>query len=476
MPARDLLFVDLDCFYVSVERARDPSLRGRPVVVGGDLEDRRGVVASASYEARAHGVRAGMPLAQARRALGHLPRRPTRDPAHSHSPAHHSAHSASHPRATSPVFLRGDHRAYEEASRAVRKVLEQFTPAVEPLSLDEAILDLGGCERLPYAGGARNGWMAAAEAIQNEVLRATRLPCSIGIGPSRPVARIACALAKPHGIFEVRPDEAPALLEGLPLRFLPGVGPRMRESLERFQLDTIGDLARIPEDVLAQTFGKRGVTASRRARGLDADLDEARVGERTPKHPTISRETSFARDTADPDVIGGMVSYLAQRAVHALRSQGRTARSVGVKIRYSDFATREARLRLSAPTDRVDPVLTRVDRLWRRLWDRRVKLRLVGVSLHGIEVVHERQLALFDEHTGVVFAEAPSKTTTHETDAHDVRNPALGDAHRTLDTIVEAIRSRHGFGALVQGQASTLIQRSERDRDGFRLATPACSR
>ena len=460
MPARDLLFVDLDCFYVSVERARDPSLCGRPVIVGGDLQDRRGVVASASYEARALGVRAGMPLAQARRLVA--------------SPSF----PASSPSASSPVFLRGDHRAYEKASRAAHKVLESFTPAIEPLSLDEAILDLGGCDRLPYAQGARNGWMAAAEAIQDEVLRVTRLPCSIGIGPSRPVARIACALAKPHGIFEVRPDEAPALLEGLPLRFLPGVGPCMRESLERFQLDTIGDLARIPEEVLTQTFGKPGRTASLRAQGDDADLDAVRVGERKPKHPTISRETSFAQDTADPHVIGGMVSYLAQRAVHALRNQGRTARSVGVKIRYSDFTTREARLRLGTPTDRVDPVLTRVARLWPRLWDRRVKLRLVGVSLHGIEAVRERQLALFDDQTGVVFASPPSPTNAPE---HEARNPALANDRRTLDAIVEQIRSRHGFGALVQGQASALMRAAdqegfERRRDGFRLATPACSK
>ena len=271
---RDLMLVDLDCFYVSVERVRDPALRGRPVIVGG-LPHERGVVASASYEARAYGVHAGMPLFQAARRCP--------------------------PGET--VFLRGDHEAYMRASRDVLEVLERFTPQVEPLSLDEALLDLAGCER------HHTTWLTAAAAVHAAVREATGLDVSIGIGGTRAVARIALALAKPGGVLEVRRGEEAAFLGDLPLRFLPGVGGRTQKALERFNVRTIGDLGAVPEEVLEATFGRTGVTLSRRARGLDAERDELVVGERAVKHPTISRETSLASDTNDPRVVDGMLSY-----------------------------------------------------------------------------------------------------------------------------------------------------------------------
>lgn len=423
---RDLMLVDLDAFYVSVERARDPALQGRPVIVGGRPNE-RGVVACASYEARKHGARAGMPLFQAARCC---------------------------PRDT--VFLRGDHAAYVEASRRVMQVLGRFTPRVEPLSLDEAYLDLTGCERQGYARGAVPGWhswMKTAEAIQRAVREETALPISIGVGPTRTVANVASALAKPAGILEIRANEAPAFLAALPLRYLPGAGPRVREALARFNLETIGDLAAVPEAVLASTFGAVGVTLSRRARGLDAELDQVPIGERAPKLRTISRETSFARDTIDPDVIGGMLSYLTQRAAAALREERLRAKAVGVKLRYADFQTVEARRRFREPTACVRRILTVVNELWPKRWDRRVKLRLVGVTLHDVFAETEHQLDLF-ETPGFALAR------------HDER----------LDDAVDHIRKRHGFGALVRGRATALLERVPRTKRGFRLQTPACSR
>ncbi len=336
-----------------------------------------------------------------------------------------------------------------QASKQVMEILGRFTPQVEPLSPDEALLDLGGCERQTYAasphvhthGTPGQSWLHAAEEIQRTVKQETGLPVSIGIGPSRPVARVACGLAKPRGLLEVRPGEAGAFLSGLPLRYLPGLGPKLHKALSRFHLQTIGDLARLPERLLQETFGAVGMTLSQRARGFDAELDTAPIGRSQPKSRSLSRETSFARDTEDPDVIGGMLSYLAQRAATALREDDSRAKAVGIRLRYSDFQTVEMRRRLPLPGDRVDDILSLVGELWKRCWSRRVKIRLVGVTLHDLEYVNERQLELFDG----------SRTYTREARSFN------GRSQERLDSAVDLIRERHGFGAVTRGQANALL-------------------
>jgi DNA polymerase-4 len=393
---RDLMLVDLDAFYVSVERRKDPSLLGRPVIVGGGPGE-RGVVASASYEARGYGVRAGMPLGQA---------------------------EALCPKA---VLLPGDPAAYGAASAEVMALLSRFAPTVEPVSLDEAFLDVTGCDRLHGVRASARGpaWLDAAERLHHEVAKATGLSVSIGIGGTRTVAKVAAVLAKPAGALEVPRGAEARFLCGLPVECLPGVGPRAREALARFNLHTVGDLARLPEDLLEETFGRTGVALSRRARGLD---DEPVTGGR-PAPKSISREVSFVEDTADRAVIGGTISQLAQRATTALRSERMRARAVAVRLRYADFLTVEARRRLPAPTDRDHDVLALVEALWPARYDRRVKLRLVGVSLLGLEPAGPRQLDLFD----------------------DLDVPGAGLAAARLDALVDRIRSRHGFGVLVRG-------------------------
>lgn len=440
---RDLMLVDLDCFYVSVERVRDPALCGRPVIVGG-LPHERGVVASASYEARAYGVRAGMPLFQAARRCP--------------------------PGET--VFLHGDHQAYMQASRDVFEVLERFTPRVEPLSLDEALLDLAGCER------HHASWLAAAAAVHAAVREATGLDVSIGIGGTRAVARIALALAKPGGVLEVRRGEEATFLGDLPLRFLPGVGGRTHKALERFNLRTIGDLGAVPEEVLEATFGRTGVTLSRRARGLDAELDAHVVGERAAKRPTISRETSLAADTNDPCVVDGMLSYLAQRACATARERGLVAHAVSVRLRYADFKSSAMRRRLPLTGQRDEDVLATVRTLWPLCWQRRVKIRLVGVTLHGLERRGLKQQGL--ERRGEQQLELLEAV----------------DVEKHLDAAVDQIRERHGFGSVVRGRAIGLLktvptstqisqqkvsqQKASQQKGsrlkGFHLSTPACSK
>jgi DNA polymerase-4 len=209
----------------------------------------------------------------------------------------------------------------------------------------------------------------------------------------------------------------------------------MRQALARFNLHAIGDLARIPEDLLEETFGAVGVALSRRARGLAAPEDEVPVGSRTPKSRSISRETSFAEDTDDRSVVDGMLSHLAQRATRALRQEGLLAPSVGVKLRYADFQTVEARRRFPRPTDRDEEILAAVRDLWPKRWDRRVKLRLVGVVLPDLLAAGDRQLDLFDPLSGKVRG----------TGAGLVRE------RPDLDAAVDRVRSRFGFGVIARG-------------------------
>jgi DNA polymerase-4 len=402
------------------------------VLVGG-LPGERGVVACASYEARGHGVHAGMPLVE---AAALLPRRcPRCAEAQAQSPPDLAAGCE-----RCPVFLHGDHAAYMEASQRVLDVLRGFAPKVEPVSLDEAYLDWSGCER------HHRSWLEAAERLRAAVFAATGLSISVGVGSTRAVAAVAAALAKPAGILVVRPGEERAFLSALPLEYLPGVGPKMRATLTRFNLLTVGDLAALPPDLMEGTFGRLGPLLVERARGRE-DPGGARVGERTPKSRSISRETSFAEDTDDRRVVDGMLSYLAQRAAKALRDEGLVARSVGVRLRYSDFDTVEARRRLDEPTDRDQPILAQVRALWPQRWTRRVRLRLVGVVLHDLMPAVERQLTLplnevaFPAHLG---RQTPSATV-------------WADAVGEVDRAVDRIRDRLGFGAVVRGRAIGLL-------------------
>ena len=456
-PPRDLFLVDLDTFYVSVERVRDPSLVGRPVIVGGQPGE-RGVVACASYEARAYGAHAGMPLG---RAASLCP--------------------------PGTVFLHGDHAAYTSASKQVFSILERFTPSIEPLSLDEALLDLTGCDR------HHRSWLAAARSLHDQIAEETGgLQVSIGISGTRAVAKIAADLAKPSGVLEVKRGEEHAFLSALPIEILPGVGPRMRQQLARFNLHTVGDLAQIPEDVLEETFGQSGVALCRRARGLESDHDHAPVGTTTPRTRSISRETSFAQDTADLRFIDGMISYLAQRATNALRKAGFLARAVGVRLRYADFKTVDVRRRLPRPSDFDDEILGLARQLWRERYDRRVQLRLIGVVLHDLVPVGDRQLELpfaasmVSEPVVSDAAATGARIPPHDgASLHRDRSVLAGprlpasagvSVHERLDAAVDQVRERHGFGALVRGNAVQLFGRLPRSAHGFRLHTPACSR
>ena len=383
-PPRVIWLVDLDAFYVSVERRRDPSLDGRHVIVGGPAAG-RGVVCSASYEARALGVHSAMPTARAVALCPHA------------------------------VVLAPDFPAYEAASAEVFAILRRFTPPpernVERVSIDEAYLDFTGTspDRLERAAGpasdtpsftpssvpsriARIGWVDAGASLRSRILAETGLSVSIGIGSSKCVAKIAANLAKPGGVLEVARGHEATFLCGLPVDALPGVGPKTREKLASLHIHTIGDLARVPGHELEASLGVAGVSLVKRARGLDDELVDG-----SPHVPrSISRETTFAHDTTDVRIVATALGSLARSAAASLRDEKLRARAVVVKWRDSEFRTFTARTRLPTASSRDPDVLDAVESLQRRRHDPRRRLRLVGVSLVELCPEGETQLDWFE--------------------------------------------------------------------------------
>jgi len=294
---RRIVHIDLDAFFVSVERASEPGLRGRPVVVGGE-PGLRGVVASASYEARAYGLRAGMPLRQAYRLC---------------------------PQA---VFLKGSFPRYRDASARFMSILGYFTPYLEPAGIDEAYLDLTGFESV--YGSIWKAALGMRERIECEM----KVTASVGIATSKMVAKVASGLAKPNGLLEVAPGEERPFLAPLPIARLPCVGPKTEAALKSMGVTTIGQIANLPPYLLRGRFGVLGEAMHRYAQGID----ERKV-EPSPAAKSISRETTFIEDTLDRSFLRGVLGYLGERVGAELRREGKKARRVTLKLRYADFHT-----------------------------------------------------------------------------------------------------------------------------------------
>jgi DNA polymerase IV len=371
-PDRTILHVDMDAFFVSVELLRRPELRGRPVVVGGS--GNRGVVAAASYEARAYGVFSAMPSVQARRLC---------------------------PEA---VFLPGDHGHYAEVSGRVMAVFRSYTPLVEPLSLDEAFLDVTGAGRL-LGDGATVG-----RAVREQVRDEEGLTCSVGVATTKLVAKLASEAAKPvasptgpvpgTGVHEVRSGEERAFLRPLPARALWGVGPATLAKLERLGVRTVGDIAELPVGSLVGALGTaNGRHLSRLANGVDP-----RPVEPDQRLKSIGHEETFATDRHDPDVLGREVVRMADAVAWRLRAGGRAARTVVLKVRFGDFRTITRSTTLPTPVDE-GPELARAARALLAGIDPAPGVRLLGVTASGLVEDTGRQLS-FDDVGGAAWTEA----------------------------------------------------------------------
>ena len=390
-----ILHCDLDAFYASVEQVLRPELVGQPVIVGGDPR-KRGVVAAASYEARRFGVHSAMPLS---RALQLCPR---------------------------GIFVPANFSAYREYSQRVFTIYQRYTPLVEPLSLDEAYLDLTGTER--SFGSATS----VAEAIRAEVRASTSLTTSVGVATSKVVAKIASDLRKPDALVVVEPGEEAAFLAPLPLRRLPGLGPATETRLAELQLHTIGELAAVPIEELLRRLGKFGLQLWEYAHGHDA-RPVTPPGD--PK--SISRETTFERDVRDPAHLEVTLHQLLEQAARSMRQHGLRCRTVQLKLRYANFETLTRGRTLARPTD-VDDVLTQaVLELFRRAYDRSRAVRLIGAGVAN-------------------FADPPAQLDL------------FGDpeaAPRQITGALDRIRDRHGFGAISVGPPVNVAQRDWRRDD-----------
>jgi DNA polymerase-4 len=345
---RTYFHVDMDAFFVSVEELYDPSLKGKPVVVGG-AANQRGVVAAASYAARSFGVHSAMPLREAARLC---------------------------PQA---IFLEGHPERYRKASAAVREVLTHFSPLVEMASIDEAYLDMTGTERLHGPS------LKAADALHREMKRETELNCSVGIACARVVAKVASDQAKPNGVLEVLPGMEANFLAPLDVRRLPGVGKVTEQHLHECGVRTIGDLARLTEATLGRRIGDGLAALIEKAQGRDAGgwYDQEIGDSGDPK--SIGHEHTFSRDERDPAALDAMLSRLSEMVCRRLREHELCARKVQIKLRYSDFTTYTRGRTLERPTQLDAEVLEVARALLRSNLERGRAVRLIGVQANALE-------------------------------------------------------------------------------------------
>jgi DNA polymerase IV len=352
---RTILHVDLDAFFAAVEVREDPSLAGRPVVVGADPRGGRGrgVVAAASYEARAYGIHSAMPIGQAYR------------------------------RCPTAAYLRPRPRLYAAASARFMAILGRFTDLVEPLSIDEAFLDVTGSRALFGDGGA------IARRIKDAVRGEEHLVASVGVAPSKFLAKLASDLGKPDGLLVVPPDGIAAFVLDVPVQRLWGAGPKSLPGFQRLGALTIGEVARLPVERLVEVFGDSlGSHFHALACGQDPRLVRP-----DRQRKSIGRETTFAQDVRDRALVERALRELVEQVAHRLRRGGMMGQTVHLKLRTADFSTVTRQAQLAAPADTSDALLPVARRLLASADRTRQAIRLVGVAVSLS--MPERQLSLF---------------------------------------------------------------------------------
>lgn len=398
-PTARLCCLDLDTFFVSVERLLDPSLVGRPVVVGGTRE--RGVVTAASYEVRPLGVHSGMPTAQAARL------------------------------APDAVFLPTRHGVYSPYAAQVRQILERYSPDVRTASIDEFFVDFAGCEALYAEPGDGDSDVTIERVVwqmRDTIQTELGLPSSAGVGATRTVAKIASGLAKPAGVLMVHVGEEEKRFGSLPVRKVPGIGPVTESRLVEAGIETIGQLLGLPPGPLRSRFGS---IAEGLARALDPST-AVRLGRDRPafleldlQHETmgsISNERTFSADIGEYWKVQRQLLALCERVCWRARKRETRARTVTLKIRYSDFQTLTRARTLDPPTNEEQRLFATVRMLLKRAWTRKLPLRLVGVALSNLSGP-SRQLDLFA---------GESRT-------------------RSVSPAIDAVRARFGYDAIHLG-------------------------
>lgn len=351
---RKIIHLDMDAFFAAIEQLDHPEYRGRPVIVGGPSHV-RGVVSTCSYEARKFGVHSAMPLREASRRCPH------------------------------GIFVPGRMHRYDEISDQIMKLLREYTPLVEPLSCDEAFLDVTGSEQL--FGPAEQIAREIVERIADEI----KLSASVGIGPNKFLAKIGSDLRKPKGFVVIRPDEALSFLAPLPLSRLWGVGPKTRAQLEKIGLKTIGDLQQMSPGLLRDQLGDHGAQLYQLALGIDERPVEPQAIAKS-----IGHETTFQVDTDQRDFLEETLWRLCEKVARRLRCQALVGNVITIKIRNHEFITITRRTTLYQPTDFEEVIFQQARCLAEANdWGKK-PLRLIGVSVSGLEPSGSAQQPLFE--------------------------------------------------------------------------------
>lgn len=363
MAEQVIIHCDMDAFYASVAELDDPTLRGKPVVVGAGI---RGVVLSANYAARKFGIRAAMPVGRAKRM------------------------------APNAIFVSPDHHRYSEISAQVMQIFASFTPLVEPLSLDEAFLDITGAQRL--LGTPRE----IGQAIRKRVHEECGITCSVGIAPNKFIAKLASGHCKPNGLLEIKEDRILTFLHPLPVSDLWGVGPKLSEQLQKLGLKTVSDVANTPLDTLKRALGE---ATGEHLYELSWGRDFRSV---IPEEPdkSISAAETFSYDIDDPEIILREYLRLTEKASARLREKELFAKTISIKVRFADFSTITRSKTLPLPISSTQEIYQVVKDLYIALKLERARLRLVGVSLENLHENAPEQLMLGQREKGWREAES----------------------------------------------------------------------
>jgi len=353
---RTIAHIDMDCFFAAVEALDHPEYRGKPLIVGGQRDSPRAVVSTCSYEARKYGVRSAMPISQAARLC------------------------------PDALFVTGNMRRYTDVSQQIMECLAEFTPRIQQISIDEAFLDMTGCEHF------YNNAQAMGLSIKQQIREKTGLTASCGIAPNKFLAKLASSKSKPDGLLVITADEVGDLLAPLPVRELWGVGERGEQELARYGITTVSDLRAWPAQWLAERFGKWGMLIYDLARGID---DDPVVTDEECK--SYGSESTFDSDVDDIDDLCACLARHAQRVGKRLRAGGKLARTVTLKVKFADFDQITRAKSVSESFDSDDDIYNIACELLREL-DMRMAVRLIGVSVSGLTEC--RQLSLFESPRG----------------------------------------------------------------------------
>ena len=396
---RAILLVDLDAFFASVEQLDHPGWRGKPVIVGGGA-DRRGVVATASYEARTYGVRSAMPSSTARRLC------------------------------PDAIWTEGHYERYRELSNQVMDILRDETPYMHQVSIDEAFMDVTPTKI------NREHPVSIARRIQSRV-EELGVSCSIGVGSTKSIAKLASDMDKPRGLTVVMPGSEESFMAPLPVRSLSGIGPSAERVLKAHGIKTLGDLARVDDLEIELWLGKNGRVMLDRVRGVE---DDAVQSDDTVK--SVSNEMSFAHDLTNRDDIMAAISTMAAKVGRRLRRKGLKGTTLALKVRYADRSVRSVQRPLNGPSDDEFGFKELLDEMLDELWSQGMGLRLVGVAITGFENDNNlaKQLTLFDD---LETEEDPPAKHGHNTKP---------DRRRGLMEAADKVKERFGESALRYGR------------------------